>query len=191
MIRPRRSRLAYDDSVLRWLPLGLIAGCSFQITPGVPGDGIATIDAPMSTTDAPDAAIDAPPPPACPLDYAAKHNGHSYRRTTDATGRSAARTDCGAMGHLVKIETAAEDAFSQTLATGGAGGAFMWIGLIVVGGQYQWDDGTPLGTYENFMGPGIPSPNGNSCVDKSLTNGEWESFGCTIAHYGVCECDGL
>ena len=160
----------------------MLGACGFAPTPGSAGDAPGD-DARMAIDARPiDAAmIDASP--TCLTHATAQNGGHHYFRTAKE-GWFTAQAECITFGgHLVKIETSAENDFVKALVANG----YTWIGLSDPTSQdvYVWADGTPLGTYTGFAG--TPPTGTPDCVDS---NGVWDLFGCTQTnHDGVCECE--
>src|SRR5262245_33576442 len=124
-------------------------GCSFSGPEhGAPG-----------ATDTPDAAItpdapaDAPPALTCPEAYNSKHGGHSYRLTGPSLTWTEARDDCATDGgHLVKIESQAEDDYLTTHIDGLVY-PYVWIGLRdrSLSDTYVWADDSALTGFERWF----------------------------------------
>lgn len=137
-----------------------------------------------------DALVDTVSNP-CPGSYTLTFGTHRYRVTTVGT-RASVAADCTNEGqHLIKLESAQENEFARsTLAPAGAGGSYFWIGLTWNGADWVWDDGSVLGTYENFSGA-VPTGSSNPCVDVSYSSGTWAEYQCmSPPHDSLCECDG-
>lgn len=102
-------------------------------------------------------------------------NGHTYQLTPAASSWSAAEGYAQSIGgHLVSIESAAEQAFieSNFLSIPTAAPRPLWIGLIRTGGIGSggfdfWTDGSAVG-FSNWY-PGEP----NNFTGNGQTNGEW------------------
>lgn len=86
-------------------------------------------------------------------------NGHFYGVTTSKGTWDAAEAEAVAVGgHLVSIDSAAENEFVRLLCppNPSAPGNACWIGLSRPdGGAWRWSDGSPV-TYTNW-GPGEPN----------------------------------
>ena len=172
--------------------LAIAAGCSFS--PQAAGvDAHAGADAHVTA----DGANAMPPdaPHTCSAAYDIVGPDGSYRFTAGSGTWQQAEADCASDGnHLVKVDSADEDAFLFANIVG-SGGGFYWIGLYdpTSTDTYQWADGTALGGYQNF-GSGSASPD-KDCVDESFSNGKWAAWYCDPAsqqfslQVGVCECD--
>lgn len=169
-----------------------VAACSFEhgVAPGSGSGGRSDAgnDQPADSS-ANDAKFDGGATP-CPTAYNLTFGTHHYR-TSIVDTRGIVKADCANDGqHVVKIDSAAENEFVRaTLAPAGAGGSYFWIGLTWSGSAWQWDDGSALGTYENFAG-GPPNGTSNPCVDVSYNSGVWSAYQCdSPAHDSLCECD--
>jgi len=121
--------------------------------------------------------------PIC-IAYATQvYGGHHYFVTAAIESWSELVTACSEMdGHLVKIETAGENAFIGENFTASE----IWIGLSSSNNHYTWTDGTALGSYNGFAG-GVVPPGQNNCVGMDST--QWKSLPCTQGMPGVCECE--
>ena len=112
--------------------------------------------------------------------------GHHYFANGNGSWMANEASCVAVGGHLVKIETMAENTFiTTTFASGG----YVWIGLSDPTNTdvYEWTDGTPLGVGYNAFQGGVPPVSSGNCVD---TNGTWDPFACSYAsHAGVCECE--
>ena len=164
----------------------LVAACSYA--PGAAPGGTAGSDASSldgaKRLDAPtliDAAIDADA--SCLTRATDTFGGHHYFQSVQGTWQLS-QDDCAKVGgHLVKIETPAENMFIAS--TYSAGGGYTWIGLSDPSNTatYVWTDGSALGTYNAFAG----TPVASGCVDS---NGGWEAYNCGFTgHAGACECE--
>ena len=111
-------------------------------------------------------------------------SGHHYF-LTGAKSRDDTQADCVTFGgHLVKIETSVENTFLTGHIPAGTG--YVWIGLHAATGTstYTWMDGTPLGSYDDFVG--APPIATTDCVNS---NGTWSTYLCSQGNHGVCECE--
>ena len=119
------------------------------------------------------------------------YQGHTYYFIQRNSSWYAARYLCEKMGgHLVSIETAAENEYLWNF-TGNAG---VWIGLTDQDheGIWQWPDGSSL-SYSNWAGgePNNYAGNNEGCENygHQTTNGAWnDSSGYTLRFF-VCEFD--
>jgi uncharacterized protein YjdB len=125
----------------------------------------------------------------------AAFNGHRYAVTTHAMAWPQAQVLATMMGgHLVKIETLAENNFLQSRY--GAGDP--WIGLNdrAVAGTQRWHDGT-LPTFLNWGGvEPNHSPEGNpaqveNCTQILAVDGKWNDFWCRREVRAIIEWDTL
>jgi hypothetical protein len=168
MIRPVRSLVV----VACW------TGCGFSSQVGT--------DAPPSLTV--DAAPDTSVPHVCGPDYDDEiFDGHSYRLVAMGLTWAAAQANCAVDGgHLLKIESAAENQRAEELLVG----LFhVWIGLrdVQANDTYRWVDDTPLQGFANWG-----NANGSlDCVGLYAENGQWNTRDCSSNEWVVCECDGL
>jgi len=102
----------------------------------------------------------------------------------------AALAECvTAGGSLAKIETQAE----QTAAAALTGGANTYIGLsdISTEATFSWADGSPLGTFTNWI-PGQPtstaaSSSNQHCVQMRGSDGAWNDIRCDQARAFLCQ----
>lgn len=98
-------------------------------------------------------------------------NGHSYYRSTTSMTWTAAKIACENMGgHLVTMNSAAENSFVfQTWPSG-------WIGFNdeAVEGQWRWVTSEPV-TYTNWNG-GEPNNAGNEDYAQFVTGGRWNDL---------------
>ncbi len=111
--------------------------------------------------------------------------GHHYYLLTVSSDWNVDKATCeGDGGHLVKIETMAENTFVQSTFTT----ANIWIGLSdpTMTDTYVWTDGTPLGAYNDFPNGTIPMSN-HDCVAMDATS--WKVLDCVQGLPGVCECE--
>ncbi|HEY5922310.1 MAG TPA: C-type lectin domain-containing protein [Kofleriaceae bacterium] len=173
---------------MRWL-LVLVCGCSFPH--GMPSDGGAAGDGMvgdgrLGDTGGADASIDASS--TCIAMATQTFEQHHYFATGNANWQGA-RNECASVGgHLVKIESPAENAFVTATFTNSF---FTWIGLHdpTSANVYTWTDGTLLGVSFNAFPNGVPPLSNGDCVDVG-TNGEWDPYMCSYSgHGGVCECE--
>jgi len=99
------------------------------------------------------------------------YNGHSYYRSTTSMTWTSAKVACENMGgHLVTMNSAAENNFVfQTWPSG-------WIGFNdeVVEGQWRWVTGEPV-TYTNWN-PGEPNNAGNEDYAQFVGGGRWNDL---------------
>lgn len=150
------------------LALVLVSGCGFAAATA------SKADAAMVGSDAPAVTCTYPANPS---------GGHHYRLTTGEKAWDDGSADCASDGgHLVKIETADEQAFLDgVLALTPA-----WLGGRDHGGlAYQWADGTALDyTHWQAGEPALAA----GCMAR-LGDGMWITVVCSTAAIAVCECD--
>jgi hypothetical protein len=108
------------------------------------------------------------------------YNGHSYYRSTTSMTWTAAKVACENMGgHLVTMNSAAENNFVfQTWPSG-------WIGFNdeAVEGQWRWVTGEPV-TYTNWN-PGEPNNAGNEDYAQFVGGGRWNDLPNTSLPYVI------
>ena len=154
----------------------VVAACSFEhgTAPATP----PMVDAPRmidgsGTTN-----------PQCPGDYPLTFDGHVYKLISNVDWSNGQLTCQADQGHLVKIETMAENDFlHMQIGTG-----FAWIGLkdTMMNDMFFWTDGTPLGSFQDFASnPASPT---KDCVDMGATAGTWAVYTCTTPELALCEC---
>jgi hypothetical protein len=123
---------------------------------------------------------------ACGADAQLGPDGQTcYFLSPSVLGWDAANQSCTASGRrLVKIESAAEDAFIAGLSD-----VDVWIGAsdVLSDNSFVWSDNTPI-SFANW-GPGQPDAfAGPDCVEKRQEAGErWYDQPCVDAQRFVCE----
>lgn len=192
-------RYARDVRFVALASFGLL-GCSQLLAieefPLVDAAADAPPDAPVDAMlDAPpDAPPDTAPLPACATTYANEFGGHRYARTPGGSQRKFDESEVRCAqdgGHLVKIETAAENAFVNSLRAGSRA----WIGLDdrANEGTFVWHDGDVLqGSDYTDWSPGEPNNQngmgiGGDCGE--LADNQWYDNRCDANQQFICECD--
>ena len=137
-----------------------------------------------------DAAVPGDTASICTYPATTAFGGHHYRRTTVNAGWDSGKADCESDGgHLVKIESADEDAFLEAALNSSA----LWIGarLSAPSHVYRWTDGTPI-SY-NHWAENQPSTTEPGCVVQltvgTLRSGTWATGNCDSLALAACECD--
>lgn len=162
------------------LVLGIVAGCAFTSNQPVDPPDTASVDASAIAIDA---------PVVCGAAYTETYNGHSYRITDNLTWPAAEASCASDGGHLIKIETEAED--DELARRIVFDPPTVWIGLHDPGqdGTYVWCDGKPP-AYQNYEGQ-PPDAGRPDCIEKNTndSDGRWYTRECTLQRRAICECD--
>jgi GEVED domain/HYR domain/Lectin C-type domain/Secretion system C-terminal sorting domain len=120
--------------------------------------------------------------------YLGEYNGSRYYITNNAmswTNAKAAAQNIG--GHLVTIETSAENNWLNSLANGAAG--HYWIGLndATTEGSFVWTSGSGA-TYRNWNTGQPDNYNGNEDYIELITpSGKWNDWPSTSCTQGIVE----
>lgn len=99
------------------------------------------------------------------------YNGHSYYRSTTSMSWTSAKIACENMGgHLVTMNSAAENNFVFSTWPSG------WIGFNdeLIEGQWRWVTNEPV-TYTNWN-PGEPNNAGNEDYAQFVSGGRWNDL---------------
>ncbi|GKY92937.1 hypothetical protein MPSEU_000262700 [Mayamaea pseudoterrestris] len=129
-------------------------------------------------------------------------NGHIYQYYNydtygilwaEAVVASAQMTNCNEIGHLISLESAAEQnavrsAFQAEIASDSFGS---WIGLndMRVNNNFEWVDGEKY-VYKNWNGGAKPTNLVDDCVDQRKSDGIWTGRDCaTIKRGFIVEFD--
>jgi hypothetical protein len=108
------------------------------------------------------------------------YNGHSYYRSTSSMTWTSAKVACENMGgHLVTMNSAAENNFVYTTWPSG------WIGFTdeSVEGTFKWVTNEPV-TYTNWN-IGEPNNAGNEDYAQFVTGGKWNDLPNTSLPYVI------
>lgn len=136
--------------------------------------------------------------PECPVGCDGQVlNGEPYLGCTSSASFSAAEVRCAEQGmHLMRIDSAAENAIAVELAQ--SLGSYVWIGGSDLGtlGTFTWPDGSAFlrdsapisGVYQNFA-EGEPSASpGRHCVQlHNDAAGPWSTAPCNDVKQFICK----
>ncbi|MCY2989793.1 MAG: FG-GAP-like repeat-containing protein, partial [Planctomycetota bacterium] len=117
------------------------------------------------------------------------YGGHAYLRTSGSTSFAAAEAEARERGgHLVTINSAAENEFVR--ANFAAPNGEVWIGLTdeAVEGTFVWTNGEPV-SYTNWNS-GEPDNSSNEDYGEMYSGGTWNDRTAGSSLYGVIEFDG-
>ncbi|XP_041124614.1 C-type lectin domain family 4 member E-like [Polyodon spathula] len=131
----------------------------------------------------------------CPEKWV-QFNGKCYYFSTDTMDWNSSRDNCTSMGgHLVIIESEAEQRFLLNAAKAQTAGKRYWIGLTdgVTEGVWRWVDGTPLNEKAQYWASGEPNDyneDGEDCAhipfrDDPLNS--WNDILCKVKYTRICE----
>jgi hypothetical protein len=157
------------------------------------GEGDPTRDGGMSSGDgAPMAMCDGTLDGFCPC-HARDNGGTRYLFCPDVVTWQEARDNCRRFGfELVRIDDEAEQQYVWGAAEALTGD--FWIGLHDTGteGEYEWSDGTPLGSYAHWASMAPNDGDGEvaeDCVEiLQPEEGGWNDRDCATDYLDyICE----
>ncbi|CAI4231441.1 unnamed protein product [Auanema sp. JU1783] len=84
--------------------------------------------------------------------------------------------------HLVVAKTQEKNSFVSNLTL-----TAQYLGLSLKSGVWTWDDGTTLGSYQNWLAAPTTNSDDGGCAVLSLNTGKWQQSSCRNAYEYICE----